>query len=264
MPYGVDQDSTATKAKQMPMIRKLWHGLKSLRRPGGASSWAFDERRELVRLRCHVEVSYTVGSKRYFGQIVDMSLGGMMLRCLQPPGIGTFTDVTYETPLEGATEKTVRCRVQWSKRRRRDHMHFAGLSYCSNEEVLRNSWVKVTLRHLGFRPERLFQKRKYVRVTCFIPVVVSNQAGERTDGSLYNLGAKGALLEAASSFEIGETVQLTIGPVEYLSAFQIQGRVVASNDINRLLFLGIEFEEHPKIDPNVKSYLRYLIDEGDL
>lgn len=245
------------------MIRKLWQGLKSLRRPG-ASDWEFDERRELVRLRCHVEVSYTVGSKRYFGQIVDMSLGGMMLRCLQPPGLGTFTDVTYEVPLEGVTEKDVRCRVQWAKRRRRDYMHFVGLSYCSNEDVLRNSWVKVTLRHLGFRPERLFQKRKYVRVTCFIPVTVNGQVGHHTEGSLYNLSAKGALLETASTLEPGEQVELTIGPVETLPAFAIQGRVVASNEINRLIFLGVEFEERPKIDPRVNSYLRYLIDEGDI
>ena len=246
------------------MIRKFWQGLKSLRRPGDASDWGFDERRELVRLRCHVEVSYTVGSRRYYGQIVDMSLGGMMLRCLQPPGLGTFTDVTYETPMEGATEKTVRCRVQWSKRRRRDHMHFTGLSYCSNEDVLRNSWVKVTLRSLGFRPQRLFQKRKFVRVTCFIPVAVNGEGGHKTEGSLYNLSAKGALLETSSPLEPGESVALTIGPAEDLAAFEIRGRVVASNEVNRLIFLGVEFEDGAKIDTNVETYLRHLIDEGGI
>lgn len=246
------------------MIRRLWQGLKSLRRPGGASDWEFDERRELVRLRCHVEVSYTVGSKRYFGQIVDMSLGGMMLRCLQPPSPGVFTEVTCDTPFEGATESTVRCRVQWSKRRRRDHMHFVGLSYCSNEEILRASWVKVILRQLGFRPERLFQKRKYVRVTCFIPVSVSAQSENRTEGSLYNLSANGALLETSSALEPGETVQLTVGPVESLPAFEIQGKIVASNEVNRLIFLGVEFEKSPKIDSGVDAYLRFLIQEGGI
>ena len=243
------------------MIGKLWQGLKSLRRPG-ASDWAFDERRELVRLRCHLEVSYTVGSKRYFGQVVDMSLGGMMLRCLQPPANGSFTDVTYDAPEGEAKESTVRCRVQWCKRRRRDSIHFAGLSYCSSEEVLRNSWVKVCLRQLGFRPERLFQKRKFVRVNCFIPVSVSPQDGPGVQGSLYNLGVKGALLETSTALGIGEPVEIQIGPVEQLPVYTVRGRVAAGNEVNRLMFLGVEFESGDRTDPKLSAYLRYLIDEG--
>ena len=53
-------------------------------------------------------------------------------------------------------------------------------------------------------------------------------------------------------------------PAEDLAAFEIRGRVVASNEVNRLIFLGVEFEDGVKIDTNVETYLRHLIDEGGI
>jgi c-di-GMP-binding flagellar brake protein YcgR len=247
------------------MIKKLWEGLKSLRRGDGNGRWDFGERRELVRMRCDLEISYTVGSRRYFGHIVDMSLGGMLLRCSQPPTMASITDVTYKVPLAGVKEDTVRCRVQWVKRRRKDQIHFVGLSYYSSEEVLRNSWVKASLRELGFRPERLFRKRKFVRVNCFIPVrLLSGSPSTRpVEGRLYNLGAKGALLEADAPVARGETVRLTIGPHEQLDAFEVKARVVGCEEINRLQFLGVEFENlTSRCHASVGVYLRSLLDDG--
>ena len=245
------------------MIKKLGEGLKSLRRGDGAPSWDFEERRELVRLRCHLEVSYTVGSKRYFGQIVDMSLGGMMLRCLQPPGLGSLTDITYDVPITGVSEDTVRCRVQWAKPRNRDFVHFIGLSYSENEGVLRNSWVKMCLRDLGFRPERIFQKRKFVRVNCFIPVRLVTADGRPVEGRLYNLAANGALLEAEAPVARAQAVTLEIGPHEALSRFEVKARVASCEEINRLQFLGMEFEGMTaKTNEQVAAYLRTLLNEG--
>lgn len=245
------------------MIKKLWEGLKSLRRGDSAPSWDFEERRELVRLRCHLEVSYTVGSKRYYGQIVDMSLGGMMLRCLQPPGLGSLTDITYDVPMAGVSEDTVRCRVQWARPRNKDFVHFIGLSYSDNEDVLRNSWVKMSLRDLGFRPERIFQKRKFVRVNCFIPVRLVTAAGASVEGRLYNLAANGALLEAVAPVDKGEGVNLEIGPHDALPQFQVKARVASCEEINRLQFLGMEFEAMTsRQSEQVTTYLRSLLDEG--
>lgn len=244
------------------MMRKLWEGLKSLRRGGGSSRWDFGERRELVRLRCQLDVQYTIGSRKYQGQILDMSLGGMMLRCPQPPAQGSMTDVTYETPMEGVSEQTVRCRVQWVRSRRSDHAHFLGLSYSSNEDVLRNSWVKAILRDLGFRPERVFQKRKYVRVNCFIPAEIRFNDNDAVEGRLYNLGANGTLLEAKSPVVEGEAVNLTIGPYDQLKPFEIRGRVVTTLDVNRLQFLGIQFEQPSSSDKALNAYLKLLLEEG--
>lgn len=245
------------------MIRKLWAGLKSLRRGDGASNWDFGERRELVRLRCHLDVSYTVGSKSYSGQVVDMSLGGMLLRCPQPPGMGSLIDVTYDLPLANVTEKTVRCRVQWSKLRKKDHVHFVGLSYSSHEDVLRNSWVKATLLELGFRPERIFSKRKYVRVNCFIPVHLLTGQGQSVEGRLYNLGARGALLEAVTPLAHGQSVSLAIGPHEELAPFEVKARIVACEEVNRLQFLGVEFEStSSRPDQRLATYLRALMEDG--
>jgi c-di-GMP-binding flagellar brake protein YcgR len=244
------------------MIKRLWQGLLSLRRGSSASDWEFEERRELVRLRCHLEVSYTVGSKKYFGQVVDMSLGGMMLRCLQPPSLGSMTDVTYDISMPDVKEDTVRCRVQWRKPRSKDYVHFVGLSYSSSEDVLRQSWVKSQLRQLGFRPERIFQKRKYVRVMCFIPVRLVTAGGASVEGRLYNLGANGTLLEAVTRVDKGEVVRLTIGPHGELPEFEVKGRVAASEEINRLQFLGVEFESlNNSTNDKLGAYLRCLLEE---
>jgi hypothetical protein len=245
------------------MMRKLWQGLLSLRRGDSAGDWEFEERRELVRLRCHLEVGYTVGSKRYYGQIVDMSLGGMMLRCLQPPALGSMTDVTYDQPMAGVEQDTVRCRVQWRKPRQKDYVHFVGLSYFSSEDVLRHSWVKAQLKVLGFKAERMFRKRKYVRAMCFIPVLLRTESGQSVEGRLYNLGANGTLLEAVTPLARGQAVDLAIGPHNDLPPFEVRGRVVSCEEINRLQFLGVEFEAlTSRANERVAVYLRSLLEEG--
>lgn len=245
------------------MIRRVWEGMKSLRRGEQADRWDFEERRELVRMHCDLKVVYTVGSQSYQGRVVDMSLGGMLLRCQQPPLLSSVTSVTYREAAEAEWEPTVRCRVQWVKPQRRDEGYCVGLSYYENEEVLRRAWVKVILRQLGFPADRLFRKRKYVRVSCFIPVRVVRQPEGEVEGRLYNLAAKGALLEATAPVNEGEEVRLVIGPHEELAPLEILGRVVSCQEVNRLQFLGIEFVQTTSRGRNqVAHYLRYLLEEG--
>lgn len=247
------------------MIRRLWQGIVSLRHGRQGGHWDFAERRELVRLRCHLEVRYSVGERTYFGQILDMSLGGMMLRCLQPPVLTSVTKVTYDSSVPGVTESTVACRVQWQKASSRDRQHFVGLSYFDSEDVLRASWIKAELRQLGFRPHQVFRKRRHVRTHCFLPVSLTDDQGVTCGGHLYNLAAGGALLETEAVLAEGERVALRIGPHQGLAVLALEGRIASRNHVDRLQFLGIEFGPITKVTHRLLgAYLEIFLREGAL
>lgn len=242
------------------MLKKLFQGLRSLRRGDQDPDWQYDERRDLVRIRCHYDVDYKFGDKKHHGQIVDMSLGGMKLRCFQPPKVGDTVDITYMVPAVNIQNQTVPCKVQWVRSRERDFVQFVGLSYDADDEVLRKSWVKMVLKQLGFSSEKIFQRRKYVRAECFVPVRVVYQRVNVFEGRLYNLGAHGALIEGQTALPEGELVELQIGPFEELPQFEVTGRVVQHYSQHMNHMLGVEFSELSSNSAKQLSvYLRHLL-----
>lgn len=242
------------------MLKKLFQGLKALRKGDQDPDWEFDERRELVRLRCHYDVEYRFKDKRHKGIIVDMSLGGMKLRCFQPPAIGDTVEITYEVPAVNIQNQTVPCKVQWVRARDRDFVQFVGLAYDASDEVLRNSWVKMLLKQLGFRPDKIFQRRKYVRAECFVPVRVVYERVKSFEGRLYNLGARGALIEGQTAVEKGEFVELHIGPFEELPLFEGSGTVVQRTNQHKNVLLGVEFGElSDRATQKLGQYMRHLL-----
>ncbi len=242
------------------MLRKLFEGLKALRRGDEDPDWAYEERRDLVRMRCHFDVEYRVGGKSYPGQIVDMSLGGMKLRCLNPPSVGAQVEVTYSVPILDVREQTVPCQATWVRGRQRDYVHFVGLKYQASDEVMRHSWVKMLLKQLGFRPDRIFQRRKYLRADCFIEARLVYQRLKILEGRLYNLGVKGALVEAKQPLEKGELVELQLGPFEGLPRLDATGTVVQSRKKNENHLLGIEFGRlSERSTERLGDYLKHLV-----
>lgn len=242
------------------MLKKLFQGLRSLRRGDGDPDWEYDERRELVRIRCHYDVQYRYRDKRHRGQIVDMSLRGMKLRCFQAPQVGDLVEVTYQVPSVDIANHTIPCKVQWVRSRERDFVQFVGLSYDATDEVLRNSWVKMLLKQLGFRPDKIFQRRNYVRAECFIPVRVVHRRVQVFEGKLYNIGARGALVEGQTDLELGELVELQIGPFEELPRFEVTGTVIQKTKNHGNVSLGVEFGELSDSSIETLShYLRHLL-----
>ncbi len=239
------------------MMRKLWQGLRSLRRGDSDPDWEFDERRELLRMRCHYEVEGELNGKLFPGQVVDMSLGGMKLRSFQNMAVGQVVLVTCR--LEARCEQTISCKVQWVRTRENDAVTFAGLSYDESDIVLGNSWVKLVLKELGFRPDRLFQRRKYVRAECVIPAELDHQ-GEKVHGRLYNLGVRGALVECAQEFPSGDEIGLKVGPLERLNALELQGRVVKVTPHDTEFLVAIQFDPMgPRPMDRLGRYLRHLL-----
>lgn len=242
------------------MLRKLLQGLRSLRKGDQDPDWQYDERRELVRMRCHFDVEYRFRDKRHQGQVVDMSLGGMKLRCFQPPELGDTVEVTYKVPAVNVQNQTVPCKVQWVRARERDYVQFVGLAYNASDEVLRTSWVKMLLKQLGFEPSKIFQRRKFVRAECFVPVRVVHERVKVFEGRLYNLGVKGALIEAQQELKRGELVELQIGPFEELPYFQVTGKVAQQSRQHKNVLIGVEFEEMGERNTIcLGKYLRHLL-----
>jgi len=243
------------------MLKKLLQGLRAFRKGDEDPDWQYDERRDLVRIRCHFDVQYRFGSKRHQGQIVDMSLGGMKLRCFQPPEVGDTVDVIYTVPAVNVQNQSVPCKVQWVRSRERDFVQFVGLSYDASDDVLKNSWVKMLLKQLGFRPDKIFQRRKYVRADCFVPVRVVYQRVKSFDGRLYNLGIQGALVEGPVELIAGEPVELHIGPFEELPYFQLNANVVQHSKQHNNVMLGVKFEEDmsARATECLGRYLRHLL-----
>lgn len=245
------------RRKQNQMIRKLWQGLRSLRRGDSDPDWEFDERRELFRMRCHFEVEGVLEQKVFPGQIVDMSLGGMKLRCFQKLAVGQ--SVLISCRIDVPCEETISCKVQWARTRDADGVTFSGLSYDESDIVLGNSWVKLVLKELGFRPDRLFQRRKYVRAECVIPAELSHREG-RVVGRLYNLGARGALVECAQHFVPGEEVELRVGPLDKLNPLVLAGRVVKATPHNTEYLVAMKFTGvGPRAMDRLGKYLRHLL-----
>lgn len=244
------------------MLRKLVQGLRSLRRGDSDPDWEFDERRELFRMRCHYEVEGELNGAKFPGQVVDMSLGGLKLRSFQNMVVGQVVDLTYcEESLE-VPERTISCRVQWVRRRDKDGVHFAGLSYDASDIVLGNSWIKMVLKQLGFRPDKIFQRRKYVRADCVVAAHLILDSQLSVPGKLYNLGAQGALVECTERLDEGRGVELQIGPLKRLRKLQVPGRVVQATPHHHAFLIGVQFAAlTEKTTDQLGKYIRHFLME---
>ncbi len=255
------------------MLRSLLGGFKSLVAPS-SSGPDFVERRKLVRLRCHYEVTIVradesakkpAGQKKAKGVVVEMGLEGMRLRCFEPVKKGTIIDVHYAVPILQADVSTIRCEVCWSRQRDKDFVTFAGVKYISNKAEMSKSWVKALLHELGFKPELIHQRRRHFRSDCFIPAQYVSRAGDTHQSKVYNLGVSGALIECAKELAKDELVDLRIGPYEELPQFGLQATVVQCRRQpgSKLFQAGLQFKDiNSKHAKYLSDYLKLLMEQS--
>ncbi|MBI3926264.1 MAG: PilZ domain-containing protein [Armatimonadetes bacterium] len=243
------------------MLKGFLNGLKALVRSNPADGWDYGDRRSLVRLQCHFDIEgRSEAGKKFKGQIVDMSLKGMKLRGFEQLKAGDTVFITYPIPILEISMDTVKCRVLWVRNRARDFVTFAGLAYAEDDRAMSQSWVKYLLRQLGFSPDRIYEKRKYVRAECFVPAEVVYGPGKLIKGRLYNLGVGGALIEAPGALEPDGRVEVRIGPFEELPRFSLNGRVVNRRPEARSYLYGIEFGDVPPTRlKSLGDYLFFLL-----
>lgn len=142
------------------MLRDLIGGMRALRLGEAGGEPRYRDFRQVVRMRCHYDVVCRWEQRQVEGAIVDIDLGGMKLRGSDLPQVGESVEVLLAAGDAKVAEQAVPCRVVWVRRRERDGVGFAGLTYDASNELLRRSWVRVLLKELGFRPERTFQRRR--------------------------------------------------------------------------------------------------------
>lgn len=242
------------------MLKDLIPGMGELRWDEDDSDRAYRDCRQVVRMRCHYDVEYRFAGEIARGQVVDIGIGGMKLRCSVPPRVDDSVEVFSPEPEPRMPQRSVPCRAEWVRGRELDGALFVGLTYDASNELLGRSWVKVLLKELGFRPERTFQRRRFLRAEGFVPVRVGLGRGTLFPGTLSNLGVQGALLEASCPLDPGVEAELEIGPFEELPSFLARGTVAQLSGGGEPYLLGVRFEDlSPEAIATLGRYLRHLL-----
>lgn len=189
------------------MVRDFLKGfLMLVKRPGVA--WGFEERRRLVRVRCHYRCVFDRDGTRYPATVNDLGEGGIRITSDEPLAKGQ--QLTLFCPfvdVEGSCGP-VQAEVCWV-RAAGPEACTAGVRYLSSAN-LQDSWVSWVLHLLGFPGLVPPSKRNWARVECSVPGQLDAQPVE-----VLNLGLGGALVTGLQE-QPATPVQLELGPWQKL------------------------------------------------
>ena len=244
------------------MLKGLLAGFRSLVK-GEAKGWDFQDRRKLVRMRCHYDVKAECGGKKFDATILDMGLRGMRIRCFHPLKLGEAVNVWTPIPIVGGSNEPVTCKVVWSRQPDRNFCLYAGMTYESDDKLMARSWVKYFLKELGFKPEVIYSKRKYVRAECYMTGEYTDPQGVTREMRVYNLGVGGTLIETHAEHPLGSVFQLRIGPYENLPVLEATGTLKMEQTEGKLHLCGVEFDEMtPHAVKILGQYLKVFMKSG--
>lgn len=237
------------------MLKNLLDSLKGLVRGSAGGDWNYNDRRKLIRLGCDYEVTVTSNAGVFQGRAVDMSVQGLQVRCFGTLKQGETVKVKYLAPLLGSDYDTVGCKVVWVDQQGQQCR--AGLLYQEDQAVMSRSWVKPVLQELGMEASRIKEKRKAVRLECFLPCQVTLDGEEPRDAVVHDLGLGGARVEiGGDTLEQGTFLVLHLGPMEKLPRLDARGAVNSVREKFGVYHYGVTFEEFS--DADAKTLERYL------
>lgn len=221
--------------------------------PGGATPVL--ERREIVRVECKVPVVciFPAGGEMN-GTVIDMGMRGVRLETKQKLKKGNT--VRLLRPDGGPVE----CLIVWTRPKRFSDDFLAGLQFIDSAENLRASWIKGTLKKLGFTPGRIKEKRKHIRVPSELRAALVSTAGdELCEGTLINLGIGGALVALPVEVPSNVKVSVRIDPVAHLKGLELPCaiRSCRKNPRSQKFEHGLRFEDQD--NDTVKQYLNVLM-----
>lgn len=244
------------------MLKNLLDSLKGLVRGSAGNDWDYNDRRRLIRLSCDCEVTVTTGSAVFQGRALDMSVQGMQVRCFGVLKQGQTVKVKYLAPTLGAELDTVTCKVVWVAQEGQQCR--AGLLFQEDQAVMSRSWVKPVLQELGMEASRIKEKRKAVRLECFLPCQVTPDGEEPRDAVVHDLGLGGARVEIGGD-TLGEGLFLVVhlGPMEKLPRLDARGTINSVREKFGVYHYGVTFEEFSDQDARIlERYLGRLIARG--
>lgn len=214
----------------------------------GLQELTLHQKRRLTRIVCRYPVTCHWEQHAVAANVLDMGLGGLRLGLSSPPLAGNTLLVQLDPPLVGAFP--VRGRVQWSVGQE------AGVAYLDHPGNLERSWVQRVLKLIGFDEQAIFERRLHVRIASSLPARV-----DEAPARMLNLGIRGALVQADESREVGQLLEVTVGPLPPLAPLTLSAEVVRCRSAEEGRFnLGLVFLE-PAGEParQLESYVLALI-----
>lgn len=223
------------------MIKGLVQGFLTLvQRP--TEPWDFGERRKLIRMRCHYPSQAHLDGKKIDAVISDMGLGGLRIKVFHPLKIGQRWVVESPFHEVGECNEPVETQVLWIQQPTKGMASFAGLKYVSPPERMGKTWVKGVLKELGFRPESILSKRRWVRTDCFLEGTLRLPNNSRQTIRIQNLGVGGVLFEYRGLLTLG-VQQLRIGPLDKHPPLDVRGTLVKARPEGNSYLYSLEFDE---------------------
>lgn len=234
------------------MLKQFMDAAKQLLDPTGA----VEERREVIRLQCRVTVQF-VGEDSASHDVVVTNISLKGLRAETPRKFKKGERVLVGMP--NSRQGPVSCQVMWTRTISSSGSLSVGLKFDDTQENMGRSWLKDTLRQLGFEPGKIRERRNFIRFPSPSQVrsALANRAGDLLgDGRLINIGFGGALAAVSVEVPVGTQVRVQLDPTLDTPPLDAAG-VVRSNirDTKRQLYItGIEFEIQG--EGQIKKYIR--------
>ncbi|CAM9945177.1 unnamed protein product, partial [Phaeothamnion confervicola] len=214
------------------------------------------ERREVIRLQCRVTVQF-VGDDASSHDVVVTNISLKGLRAETPRKFKKGDRVLVGMP--NSRQGPVSCQVMWTRTISSSGSLSVGLKFDDTQENMARSWLKDTLRQLGFEPGKIRERRNFIRFPSPSQVrsALANRAGDFLgDGRLINIGFGGALAAVSVEVPVGTQVRVQLDPTLDTPPLDAAG-VVRSNirDTKRQLYItGIEFDMQG--EGQIKKYIR--------
>lgn len=215
-----------------------------------------NERRETTRLRCNVGVLLRAGEDHHFAKVVDVHSSGLCVELDSP--LKTDSSVTLSRDDFGQPWKA---KVLWCHKRPKSIGYRAGVSYPSEPEMMRASWLQPALKQAGFRAEIPGEKRKLVRIPGRVGCQLKGLTGEvYVEGEMLNLSLGGAKVEAPMEFPLGLTVEVETVPLGGLPPLQGIAKIASRQEpdgTDLVWSYGLRFTESKELV--VKKYMASML-----
>ncbi len=238
-----------------------------------------EDRRQVIRLRCRYSVYIIYRKKPLEATVVDMGVKGLRLDILHRLKPDSQVAVLYRAAVRqkpvisaediekdyqaAVADHGVVCRVAWCRRDPYSGQIQTGIEFDDTPERMAKSWVKTILKETGFDRDSIHQKRKNVRVPASIKYECDTISQGLARGTVLNLGAGGALLQAEQ--ELPDGVNLIIGPYKDLDKLYVSGKVVSrrQDSAGQHFLHGVQFFDTSNTATELLgSYVRILLEES--
>jgi hypothetical protein len=140
----------------------------------------------------------------------------------------------------------IEAKVVWCRGMRGAAKYQAGVTYLSDKEALKSSWIKPALKQLGFTVGRIGEKRKLLRVPGRYRCLLKSMEGDTyATGELTNLSIGGCLVESEVELPLKLTLRVKTDPVGGLEALNgvAEVRSCKRNAHTRNYQCGLRFVE---------------------